>query len=226
MIAPTSLSRALELVQQHRTRLALAFLGVLAPLFVFGKLAEDVWAHEGFRWDQPVLEIIHTLSSPAHDALAVFVTNLGGPIQMASLAALVGLGLLIARRYAQAAFFLLAVGGAAAINLLAKLAFKRHRPELWISPIPEHDYGFPSGHAMGTMAVVLAIVVLVWPTRWRWLALVLGAVFALTVSGSRLYLGVHYPSDVVAGWAASLAWVISVSMIIQGRTRARVSEAV
>jgi undecaprenyl-diphosphatase len=227
MTLPRSLSETLELLRAHRARLALVFLGVLAPLLVFGKLAEDVWAHEGFVWDKPVLLAIHTLSSPARDALTVFITNLGGPFEMASLSALVALGLLIARRYRPAAFFLLAIGGAAALNVLTKLAFQRHRPDLWVSPTPEFDYGFPSGHAMGTMALAIGLALVAWPTRWRLPALVLGVSFSLAVGVSRLYLGVHYPSDVLAGWSAAMAWVIGVHAIISRRpVRARSTDLV
>jgi undecaprenyl-diphosphatase len=70
---------------------------------------------------------------------------------------------------------------------------------------------------MLSSAFVGAAAVLAWPTRWRWPVLALGAPFALLVAFSRLYLGVHFPSDILAGWLASLAWVLGVSLVLYGR---------
>jgi len=102
----------------------------------------------------------------------------------------------------------------AALNLLAKLLFQRHRPMLWPQRPPETDFGFPSGHAMVTLAVVVTLVVLICPTRWRWVALLVGASFAFLVGVSRLYLGVHDPSDIIAGWWAALVWVCGIRVIV------------
>ena len=181
--------------------------GLLLSLGVFAKLAEDVWGREPFGWDVPILTRLHAASAPLWDSLMLSLTHLGGAPVMAILAGLVLAWLLYRRRNTQAAFLALAVGGAALLNLALKQLFHRARPDLWPSLTPEHDYSFPSGHAMGSLAVVAALVVLAWPTRWRWPVLILGGLFVLGVGLSRLYLGVHFPSDVLAGWAASLLWV-------------------
>ena len=186
------------------------FVGVFAPLVVFGELAEDVWVREGFAWDTPLLWGIHAYANPSLDTLMLLITNVGAPIPMIGFVAVL-LGLLLwRRRYGAAAFVAVAVGGAALLNVLAKALFQRHRPALWSQLSPESDYGFPSGHAMGSLAVVAALVIVLWATRWWWLALGIGGLFVLLVGLSRLYLGVHYPSDILAGWCASLIWVTGV----------------
>lgn len=190
----------------------LALLGLVLPLFGFGKIAEEVWTHEPMGWDSSVLLAIHRLASPALDQLMIGLSHVGGFLGMFLLSAGTLAYLALRRRWLQAIFFGLATAGAEGGNLLLKALFHRHRPDLWPSPTPEHDYSFPSGHAMGVVAVMAGLVVLAWPTRWRWPVVVLGALFAAAVSFSRLYLGVHFPSDVLAGWGAALAWVTALGL--------------
>jgi len=117
-------------------------------------LAEDVWAREGFSWDTPLLWGIHAYANPSLDTLMVLITNVGAPLPMIGFVAVL-LGLLLwRRRSGAAAFVAVAVGGAALLNVLAKALFQRHRPALWPQLSPETDYGFPSGHAMDSLAVV------------------------------------------------------------------------
>ena len=194
----------------RRWALLALFLSIFAPLVIFGRLAEDVWEREGFAWDAPLLWAIHAHATPTLDALMLLITEIGAPLPMIGfVAALLGV-LAWRRRYGAVAFATVAVGGASLLNLLAKALFQRHRPALWPQLAPETDYGFPSGHAMGSLAVVATLVIILWPTRWRWVALIVGGLFVVLVGLSRLYLGVHYPSDVLAGWCASLAWVSGV----------------
>ena len=198
-----------------KRRWLLLLFGVLIPLYGFASLAEDVWTKELLTWDAPVLNALHRLATPSLDRLAVVVTFFGSGGLMAlagaALAALLG----YRGHRSRATFVALAVVGAGAIDVLAKLAFLRARPQLWVSPIQEIGYSFPSGHAMGSMAMVAALAVLAWRTRWRWLTLILGGVFVAVIGLTRLYLGVHYPSDVLAGWGAAIAWVSGVNLAVR-----------
>lgn len=198
--------------------LLLLFFGVGLPLVAFGDLAEDVWRRGGILWDEPILRYVHRHETPGRDAAMKFISDIGHLYGVVPLAILGVLALLAARRRGNALFFAVAVGGAGLLNQGAKTFFQRSRPDLWLSPAPapEHTYSFPSGHAMGSMALVAAVAVLAWPTRWRWWAIFLGGIFTLLVGFSRVYLGVHFPSDVVAGWSASLAWVLGVSQAAYG----------
>lgn len=78
---------------------------------------------------------------------------------------------------------------------------------------------FPSGHAMGSATLAAAVVMLLWRTRWRWPALVLGVCFAVWVGASRVYLGVHYPSDILAGWTAALTWTCLAYLVVRPNHR-------
>lgn len=205
----------------HSLMLLLVFGGVLAPLLLFGKLAEDVWSRETFRWDHPVLQRLHAHATPNFDAFMLLGSRLGGVTVMLPLVISIALIFWMKRRRAQAGFLALAVGGACLLNLGAKWTFGRTRPDLWLSIAPESDYSFPSGHAMLSMAVVAALLFLTWRGAWpraiKVLCTLAGGCFVLWVGLSRLYLGVHFPSDVLAGWGASLTWVSGVHLLLAAR---------
>lgn len=205
--------RWLNAVVVRRRALAVLFVLVLLPLGLVTALAEDVWQGTGLPFDQPILRALHARATPARDAAMLFFSRVGAPMPMTAFVLLVTGALLAWRRRGDATFFATAVAGAMALNFGAKLLFGRARPDLWVSLAPESNYSFPSGHAMGSMAVVVALVALTWGSRWRWPVLLVGALFVGLVGLSRLYLGVHYPSDVLTGWLASLAWVGGCALI-------------
>ena len=193
--------------------------GMAVPLYLFGTLAEDVIKHEVFFFDAPVLQFMHAHATPALDAVMVFFARAGSARVLLPFNIAVLVLLIVRRDRVHQVFWLLATGGAALINLMAKNAFSRVRPSLWISILPETTFSFPSGHAMQSMAVSLALVVMLWHTRWRWLVLVLAIGFVGWVGACRVYLGVHYPSDILAGWTASIAWVAGLAAALRIRER-------
>jgi undecaprenyl-diphosphatase len=73
---------------------------------------------------------------------------------------------------------------------------------------------------MGSMTLALVLVLLAWPTRLRWWAVAAMAVFVPMVGLSRVYLGVHYPSDILAGWAAAALWTIGAYLLLHRRAAA------
>jgi membrane-associated phospholipid phosphatase len=108
----------------------------------------------------------------------------------------------------------IAITGSAVLDIAAKNYFARVRPDLWLSLTPETTYSFPSGHAMGSATLGMALIALCWPTRWRWPVTLASLVFVLLVGVSRVYLGVHYPSDILAGWSAAVAWVFAMHVLV------------
>lgn len=197
----------------HRMLLLALMAGLVLPWVVFVNVAEDIWESGGFIGDKRILEFLHAHATPLLDRLALVFTAVGDPLPMGILALVLTVGLAVWGTRPQAWFFGLSVGGAMALNLLVKVLFARPRPALWVSLKPAFYYSFPSGHAMGAAALVTALGFLLWQRRGQWLAWVLGPLFVLGVGWSRVYLGVHYPSDVLAGWTGSVGWVAGLHLL-------------
>jgi undecaprenyl-diphosphatase len=209
---------AYQWVLERRVQIAVLFVGVLLPLVVIGEIAEDVWEGEPLDFDRPIQLWARGLTSPTLDTIMVWVSYLGSPVVVSLICLLVILPLVLGNRRRDAAFFLLAVVGAGLLNLIAKVIFARVRPNLWVSIDPRTDFSFPSGHSMITMALAATLLVMLWRTPWRVPVAVIGGIAVVLVGFSRIYLGVHYPSDVLCGWMASLVWVVGLDRIRRFRS--------
>jgi len=191
-------------------------LGILLPLLIVGALGEDVLEQQRFAFETPLMLWLHAHSTPTLDHLAVILAYVGGYQVIAPVSAVLSFALW-RRAVLPARFFVIAVLGAAVLNSVMKFAFHRPRPELWPRLLQESGASFPSGHSMYSAAFVTALILLAWNTRLRWLALVLGTLFTLIVGWSRVDLGVHYPTDVLAGWLTGAAWVLGVYGLVRPR---------
>lgn len=137
-------------------------------------------------------------------------TALGG-VSVLTLLTILAAGLLLAQRKWRRALFLVgAISGGALLNAGLKIGFARPRPELVGHLVKVHDLSFPSGHAMNSAVVYLTLGVLLARAEKgpRVKAYILGGAILLTliVGCSRVYLGVHFPTDVLAGWAVGASW--------------------
>ena len=197
-------------------RLLALFAGIVLPLGLAATLADDILDKETLRFDVPILLWLHARANPVWDRVFVVITEAGGFPGTAIIGTLGALRLWRQGRIRAGWFWGLSIGGAGLLNMVVKLFFRRERPALWQSISPEHDYSFPSGHSMLSASVALAILLLLWPTKWRIPALVFAIAWPICVGVSRLYIGVHFPSDVLAGWCAGLAWTMGVYVILRG----------
>lgn len=229
--APHTPAEAAEAVKQearfgatflrvHSWRLLLVFVGLLLPLWGFGALVEDLHEGEVFAFDPPVLQMAHAMASAGFDRVFVVMSALGYLYGVVPADVLLVLVLALRRRFREGLFAGIAMVGAALLNVAAKHSFARARPSLWESIAPETTFSFPSGHAMGSMTLAWVAVLLCWHTRWRWPVIAAAVVFTLLVGLSRIYLGVHYPSDILAGWAAASVWTVGVyGLVFYGTLR-------
>lgn len=208
-----------DFIRRRWRRLLLVFVGVLLPLWGFGELAEDLHEGEVFFFDAPLLQFAHGLAADGWNAFFVQVSRLGYLYGVVPLDVVIVLVLGLRRKLREGLFAGFAIIGSALLNLGAKQLFARQRPSLWESISPESSFSFPSGHAMGSMTLACVLVLLAWHTRWRWPLLVAMSVFVGLVGLSRIYLGVHYPSDILAGWSAAITWSAAIYLLVfpQGR---------
>jgi membrane-associated phospholipid phosphatase len=203
-----------DFLRQRLLRLLLLFFGLLLPLWGFAELADEVHEGESFGFDRPILRFAHGLASDGLDTVFVFFSAVGYawgvvPVDIALIAILVW-----RRRMREGLFAGVAIVGSALLNFATKQFFARERPALWDSIAPETTYSFPSAHAMGSATLAWVLLLLAWRTRWRWPVTIGMAAFAVMVAFSRVYLGVHYPSDILAGWAAASVWTAAVYLSI------------
>ena len=200
----------------HGWRLLLVFAGVLLPLWGFGAMIDTLRDGEVFAFDLPLLVSVHAMASSGLDRLFVLMTQLGYAWGVVPADVVLVLVLTLRRHRREGIFAAVSIFGSLLLNLAAKHSFARVRPDLWVSIRPETTFSFPSGHAMGSMTLAMVLVLLCWSVRtpwgwrWRWPVSILATAFVLLVGLSRIYLGVHYPSDILAGWTAALAWVVGV----------------
>jgi undecaprenyl-diphosphatase len=198
-----------EEIRRAGPLLLAGFLALLACAFLLAILAGAVRRSETFWLDTVGNTFMHGLASPAMDVAMNTASSVGLDVGLFIVAAIAGIVLVRHRRHREALFVAVVLAGSIALNWAMKLFFHRARPALpWALTPP--DYSFPSGHSMNSMALGLAITLVVWRLagpRWGALSLVLALLVAGWIGLSRIYLGAHYPTDVLGGFATAALWV-------------------
>ena len=187
--------------------LALPLLG--ASLLTLALLSLRIREHRPPSWDSQGLRLLaqHPHREPLHSTLDVFA-RVGSEYRGLVLAGLLVLGLVVLRRMRAALLCTLVVGTSLATVMALKPAF--HRPPL----IASNEGYFPSGHAAGSLAVGAVLVLLAWPTRWRWPVLAVTPVSLALYGAALVYSRSHYPSDVVGGWCIALVWTCGFALLV------------
>ena len=148
---------------------------------------------------------------PAMTSIAILLTNGGGVTGMIAILSAVLAIMAFHRRWKDAAMFAGTVLGGRLVIELLKLLVDRPRPAFGPYPVGVSSMSFPSGHAGNSMITFLAIALIVVPARYRAVAASVTVLLSGMIGATRPFLGVHWPSDVVAGWAFGIAWVVSLS---------------
>ncbi len=200
--------------QRTIRQIIIAFTVLFVPVVAFSYIAYQVHEGDTLALDSRILLGIYHRSTPVLNEVVLFTTNAGGVLAVIGLGGLT-VGIYLWRQKWQACAQIIAgIAGAGLINFFLKLLFARDRPELWHQLINETNYSFPSGHAMLSGALAFSLVVVLWHTKLRWYTFALATVYIIWIGFTRMYLGVHYPTDIIAGWCVSAAWVLTVAFIL------------
>jgi undecaprenyl-diphosphatase len=168
-----------------------------------------------------------TVSERSASATTFFtlMTNIGSPIGLAVIAVVVAVILAIRRRWRWLIYLAVTVGGGSLLNLELKRYFARARPDVAEMLRRANGYSFPSGHAMGSAVVLGALAYLAfrvirsWPVKTGVMAFLYTLI--ATIALSRVYLGVHWISDVLAGVTAGTVWVTTTTVAYETLRRIR-----
>lgn len=224
---------ALRRLLRARELVTMALVAVVAGgLWVFLEVAEAVTDDEVRALDQSVLLAMREPSDPADplgprwvEEMGRDLTALGGVAVLTLVSAAAALFLWMARRPRSVALLLVAFAGGQALSLLLKRGYARPRPDL----VPHESFvytaSFPSGHSMMSAVVYLtlgALLARVLPRRRMKLLVIVCALGATALTGvSRVYLGVHWPTDVLAGWAIGASWAVGCWLVADVLDRRR-----
>ncbi len=215
------LSRLLAPGEATGLALTLGVGAVLALGLSFGQLLDNVLESDGIAVaDRPVVRFLAAHREPWLITAMQVISDVGSPVGVAITATVVGAALAWARRsWLPLLVAGLGAAGIGMINLTVKWLVARSRPPLAIAVGGEDGFSFPSGHTTGTTVVWLlsAWMVSRWVIRSRagrdmvWT----GALLLIAAVGtSRVYLGVHFPSDILAGWVLGAAWAATIALVV------------
>jgi undecaprenyl-diphosphatase len=196
-----------------KQQLTIAFIVSVLSLIGFSFIAFTIRANEYLKFDEDVISLVQGLESPLLTSIMKFFTYIG------STSALIILSLFILfflykvlKHRLELILFSAVIIGSPLLNLMVKLFFQRARPDLH-RLIDIGGYSFPSGHAMNAFSLYSILTFLLWrhiTAKWaRVLLILFSMAMILSIGISRIYLGVHYPSDIIAGYLAGGFWIAS-----------------
>jgi undecaprenyl-diphosphatase len=189
-------------------RLRLPSIGITVSAVVLAAIWFEMLTLGSGPADAAIGQLLYAGGNPPMIAVARLFTFLGEPT------VLIGFGIAAActlwsrqqQQYAAAVLAVMLIGrGLAQVQ---KYAIMRFRPEDEIHLVPVSTPSFPSGHATSSMIVYLTLALVFASHRWKWPAVVGAILLSFCVGVSRVMLGVHWPTDVIGGWAFGLLWVI------------------
>ncbi|WP_057766472.1 phosphatase PAP2 family protein [Cytobacillus praedii] len=194
-----------------KSQLSIPFIIGVISLLAFSFMAFFVSANKVVQFDSTIITFVQGFENSSLTAVMKFFTFIGDTNSVIVLSILVIIFLYaVLKHRVELILFIVAIIGSAVLNQLLKYSFQRARPELH-RLIEIDSYSFPSGHAMNAFTVYTIITFLLWrhiPSRaGRILLIIISALMIFTIGISRIYLGVHYPSDIIAGYFASACWL-------------------
>ena len=214
MSAPANKKRSFEFLSLS---LLLGLGTAIAALIFFGWLTDEVLEGETRHFDEVTRAAVHQLASPLLTAIMRGFSFVGSTISMTVGTIFVVIRFVMRRWGREAKLFVVTMIGAALLNMTLKLTFKRARPEPFFNLTLPETYSFPSGHSLmsacffGALAAILTARIK--SRRVRLAIWIVSALMFLIIGFSRIYLGVHHTTDVIAGFSAALIWILVVRFV-------------
>jgi undecaprenyl-diphosphatase len=194
--------------------LAVGLVVAVSLAVAFGEVYESVTEADGVAGlDHPVLDAAKAVRSPALDLAVTAYTDIGGTVGMPIIAVGIMIALATKRRSWTPVILMLTAGlGSLLMTVAGKPLFGRTRPDLADAVPPyEHSPSFPSGHSLNSIViagiVAYLIILRLKTARARIITVLAASAFAATMGLSRVYLGHHWLTDVLAAWALGIAWL-------------------
>jgi undecaprenyl-diphosphatase len=182
----------------------------VAGTAIFVEVAEHVRSGSTQAFDESVMQWVGAHHSPALDAVMLEMTALGTGMVVLMVVTVAALFLVLTQHKYSAILLLASTFGGLVLNAVLKLGFNRPRPSVVVAAVHTFSSSFPSGHAMSAAIVYSTVAYLAARLHRhkgaRWLVMTAAMILIALISFSRIYLGVHYPSDVVGGVTIGLAW--------------------
>lgn len=192
-------------------QLTIGLLVMMLGFGIFSEIAEDLQTQSQIARDHFVTAWFHNHATPGCTAAARFMTTFGSVAFLATASVLVSALFAFRKSWDRLLVFCSAVLGGSVLNIVLKHFYHRQRPVLENPFVTLSSYGFPSGHTMGSTIFYGVLVLIVWSTNWARWAKVAATFFAfalvLTIGLTRIYLGAHYLTDVLAAFAAGAVWL-------------------
>jgi undecaprenyl-diphosphatase len=212
---PMSISTARQRLMEYLgLSLLLGLVAAIAMLIFLGWLTDEVLEGDARRFDDATRAAVHTLASPAMTTAAHFLSFIGSTFFLTISTAAVIIVFAVRKWGREARLFALTMIGASILNITLKLAFKRARPEPFFDLAAPASYSFPSGHSLASCCFFAGLAAIlsgrVKRKRVRTLIWIAASIMFLLIGLSRIYLGVHYTTDVIAGFTAALIWIVVV----------------
>ncbi|MGV3487706.1 MAG: phosphatase PAP2 family protein [Tuberibacillus sp.] len=189
---------------------ALSILLIFTGVFVvFALLLKENHLH---RFDLTIITWVQSFISPDMTSVMKFFTFMGSAAGVIGSGIIAVILMLINKKWWETLFFIIAVSGSRLFNELLKWLFHRARPDVH-RLITETGYSFPSGHSMSSIVIygMIMFFLVLFFTKWwaKAIAILIFSLLILFIGLSRIYLGVHYPSDVIAGFSAGGTWLLA-----------------
>jgi undecaprenyl-diphosphatase len=218
-----------RLLEKLSLSLLLGLITAIGVLVFFGWLTDEVLEGDTRAFDEATRAAVHQLASPTLTTIMRGISFFGGTGFLFCATTVIVICFIFKKWKREAILLGVTMIGASLLNITLKLAFKRVRPEPFFNLATPKSFSFPSGHSLASFCFFAALAAIVnTGIKSRGLRTAIwttAAVIILLIGLSRIYLGVHYATDVIAGFTAALIWIGAVKFVEEQLVRRRTRKA-